>query len=173
MIDRPRSFPMAVLGNTFAFGWSVQSLLSASEKSPNSKRYCETLFTNAIYKWDISAVWKRSKRHLRRHRSIGISLREIFRSAETSHRKSWLESFRLVLDMEKKGNGKCGNKSNLLIECYINSCRVYFWNSFYSLLQVIQPQISFEIVSMQMMGWTSQVVRQCVHVFEFFTCDVC
>ena len=32
VIDRPQSFPTAVLGNTFALGWSAQSLLSASEK---------------------------------------------------------------------------------------------------------------------------------------------
>ena len=32
-IDRPLSFPTAVLGNTFALGWSAQSLLSASKKS--------------------------------------------------------------------------------------------------------------------------------------------
>ena len=43
VIDRPRSFPTAVMGNMLALGWSAQSLLSAYEKSVILNAISQTL----------------------------------------------------------------------------------------------------------------------------------
>ena len=64
VIDRPQSLiPKAVLGNKFTLGWSAQSLLSASKKYATLNTIVKHVSQTLNYKWDISAIWKRSKSH--------------------------------------------------------------------------------------------------------------